>query len=582
MAQLARVETNALVVEITGSATHPTSVQSGADRTRSAHFGASVNGSRIDTNLEPVIFEERDYELVVRSKVSTSQPSVDFRDPTVVVRQTAVVAANVLLLTLRFRGQVGRTEFVCHAGGDTLTIETEVFPSKMDYVDDYEELIADVASIHRALTLEYLRGTYRQAKAEREFTGSGIEWLSILRSSLDELGAAIQYISSSPGRELVREEALTPIHRSRGSSAGAIRAVVRGLGSGDFLSAPGIGMVRSEIRVSRSFETLDTLEHRWIRSRLKFVHRRLTELELEQRGRVLRATVRSGKPAPRLEAELAEIEEMQEVVGKFVLSPVLSAVTADAPASVTSLRLQTGIGYSQAHSLLNMLSAALTAGDGRSQYSSSDLHELYETWCFLKVARLVGEMLGADVDISDMLPVDASTLRYSLRKGLSRSVKVAGEHVQAALSSNPAFEVPTGIQRPDIVLRVATADGLDVMIVFDAKYRIDASAAYIQQFGAAGAPIDAVNQLHRYRDAIQVLDNSDHPIRPVIAGVALYPWPVSVPGYRLLDAAVEVGIGALPLLPGNDTDLRVWLSGLLTSLGVHVVGDRGCDQKFLA
>ncbi|WP_458933070.1 DUF2357 domain-containing protein, partial [Enterococcus faecium] len=91
------------------------------------------------------------------------------------------------------------------------------------------------------LILEYLRGTYRQARANRDETGSGIEWLTLLRIHLGALNAAIQYINSSARRTLVREDAATPVHRVRGSSAGATRAVVRGLGFGDFQDVPGIG-----------------------------------------------------------------------------------------------------------------------------------------------------------------------------------------------------------------------------------------------------------------------------------------------------------------------------------------------------
>ena len=575
MAQLARLETDALVVEINGSSGFPGALQSRQDLTITPHFAATLNGSPIETTAAPVLFEERNYELIVRSKLPGVQPVSVFRDPTLIVQRTAVAEANLLALTVRFRGQVGRTDFSFRARDETLVIEAEVFPSKIDYVEDYEELLEGVAAVRRTLILEYLRGTYRQARANRDETGSGIEWLTLLRIHLGALNAAIQYINSSARRTLVREDAATPVHRVRGSSAGATRAVVRGLGFGDFQDVPGIGPVRSRIQVSRAFESLDTFEHRWIRSRLKFVHARLLELESEQSARVRRSVERTGKRPPRLDAELAEIGELKELVGQFLLSPVISSATIDVPASATSLQLQSAIGYSQAYRVLSVLSAALAGDAGTDQYSTSDLNDLYETWCFLKVAQVTAELLGTEVDFSELIPTDSAGLRFTLRKGLTRSVKLPGKFVQAALAYNPAFDVPTGIQKPDIVLRVVASGGVDVMIVLDAKYRIDGSTEYIKQFGAAGAPIDAVNQLHRYRDAIQVLDDKNEPIRPVVAGVALFPWPTPATDYMLRDAADEVGIGALPLLPGNDGDLRAWLTSLFESLGLTVLDDRG-------
>lgn len=575
MAQLGRIETESLILEINGTPDFPAALLSREDVRIVPHFVATLNGLPVDTPPVPALFEERNYEFIVRSKLPGLQPTSTFRDPTVIVQRTVVSEANLVALTVRFRGQVGRTSFSFYVGHDVLRVETEIFPSKIDYVEDYEDLVADVAAVKRTLILEYLRGTYRQAQINRDEVGSGIEWLTLLRGHLRQLNSAIQFINSAARRTLVREDAVTPIHRVRGSSAGVVRAVSRGTGSGDFSNVPGVGPVRSNIQVARAFESLDTIEHRWIRSRLKFVHARLLELEAEQQSRVWRALERTGKKPPRLAAELTEITELQEMVGQFLASPVISAATVDVPASVTSLQLQSGVGYAQAYQILSLLSAALAGGDGSEQYSTSDLNELYETWCFLKVAQVAAEMLGTTVDFSELIPSDATGLRFSLRKGASRSIKLEGKFVQAALSYNPRFDVPTGIQMPDVVLRVVASGGVDVMIALDAKYRIDGSAAYVQQFGAAGAPIDAVNQLHRYRDAIQVLDEKDEPIRPVVAGAALFPWPTSVEGYRLRDAADEVGIGALPLLPDNDSDLRAWLKNLFQSLGLTVVGRDG-------
>jgi predicted component of viral defense system (DUF524 family) len=575
VAQLARIETETLVLEINGAAEFPAALLSRADVTITPHLAVTLNGLSVGTHPAPVLFEERNYELIVRSKLPDLQPTSTFRDPTLIVQRTVVTEANLLALTVRFRGQVGRTSFSFRVGNDVLHVEAEIFPSKIDYVEDYEELLEDVAAVRRTLILEYLRGTYRQAQINRDEVGSGIEWLTLLRIHLGQLKAAIQFINSAARRTLVREDAVTPIHRVRGSSAGVVRAVSRGVGSGDFNDVPGIGPVRSQIQVARAFESLDTLEHRWIRSRLKFVHARLLELHAQQQARVRRSSERTGKEPPRLAAELAEITELQELVGQFLASPVISAATVDVPASVTSLQLQSAIGYAQAYQVLSLLSAALAGEDGSEQYSTSDLNELYETWCFLKVAQVTAELLGTEVDVSELIPSDATGLRFALRKGLSRSVKLAGKFVQAALAYNPDFEVPTGIQKPDVVLRVVASGGVDVMIVLDAKYRMDGSPEYVRQFGAAGAPIDAVNQLHRYRDAIQVLDEKDEPIRPVVAGVALFPWPTPADGYRLREAADEVGIGALPLLPGNDADLRAWLTSLFESLGLTVVGSDG-------
>lgn len=90
MALLARIETDALLVELTGAVEYPFALLSRADLTITPHFTAAVNGTPIETSVAPVLFEERNYELIVRSKVAGVHPATNFRDPTLIVQRTAV------------------------------------------------------------------------------------------------------------------------------------------------------------------------------------------------------------------------------------------------------------------------------------------------------------------------------------------------------------------------------------------------------------------------------------------------------------------------------------------------------------
>ena len=62
----------------------------------------------------------------------------------------------------------------------------------------------------------------------------------------------------------------------------------------------------------------------------------------------------------------------------------------------------------------------------------------------------------------------------------------------------------------------------EAVFIFDAKYRLENSEMYVGTFGSPGPPVDAVNQLHRYRDAIVVSTGADRH-RPVVRGAALFP-----------------------------------------------------------
>ena len=67
--------------------------------------------------------------------------------------------------------------------------------------------------------------------------------------------------------------------------------------------------------------------------------------------------------------------------------------------------------------------------------------------------------------------------------------------------------VPTVPQKPDIVLQLSKDDvqkGMKMTYLFDAKYRIDGKVN-----GVDSPPDDAINQMHRYRDAIYYKDNNE-------------------------------------------------------------------------
>lgn len=127
---------------------------------------------------------------------------------------------------------------------------------------------------------------------------------------------------------------------------------------------------------------------------------------------------------------------------------------------------------------------------------------------------------------------------------------------------------PTGEQRPDIVLRFRHDSWPDLVVVLDAKYRLDASDEYVKQYGSPGPPQDAVSALHRYRDAIVEETTAKDLERPVVKGAALFPLnahdSTDFPSSRLNEALDRLGIGALPFLPGNTGHVRSWLEQLLT------------------
>lgn len=114
--------------------------------------------------------------------------------------------------------------------------------------------------------------------------------------------------------------------------------------------------------------------------------------------------------------------------------------------------------------------------------------------------------------------------------------------------------VPTVPQKPDIVLQLTKNDlqeGMKMTYLFDAKYRIDGK----DKNGVDVPPEDAINQMHRYRDAIYYKDYQSNTLKKeVIGGYILFPGdgePTDVALSKFRKTIDEVNIGAFPLRPKN-------------------------------
>jgi hypothetical protein len=152
-------------------------------------------------------------------------------------------------------------------------------------------------------------------------------------------------------------------------------------------------------------------------------------------------------------------------------------------------------------------------------------------------------------------------MEKQLHEGFKAAFRLQRGKVKIRLAHEPVFkrtdEPKAGniyswitSQKPDILLEVELENGDKIRWIFDAKYRIspdDNATDY--------APDDAINQMHRYRDALIHIHKADdgwqEKSRPVFGAFVLYPgWFDEEPSQNPYQAAIEaVGIGAFPLLP---------------------------------
>ncbi|MBC7231342.1 MAG: DUF2357 domain-containing protein [Actinobacteria bacterium] len=530
----------------------------------------------VDCHIGPHLFEETTYQLLLKSK-NGEEIELQHRDLLVLGKLSREDQGRIVYGYVNFGGQIGRSRFkVTVSGTPEFDFEVEVFPSKLDYTSDYEALLADLQGIITALVLSYLQSTYKMGKTEREKMPTKLEWVLLLRHILSDLERGLRYIERHPERELARMRVPTRVERLRKYDSSVLQCVLQGKGEGRVVRMRNGIPLRYRIPESRAMHTLDTQEHRWLAAQLSQIRRRLAQIYEEERER---QRMQGDTEVPARKAQiLDELKVLKDHISRLEeIEPIAAAAGQPAP-GFASLRLQQAPGYREAYHACIMLRRGLRVDEVNPPLSLKQLHILYEYWCFLSIVNMVSEVLGVKIPVERLLTVQQSGVRIQLQKGRTKSVVfpmdegLAVEVAYNPIYSGDSYALP---QEPDIVITLHNPDWPKVSLILDAKYRIDSSDKYLKRFGVAGPPQDAINVLHRYRDAILEETGGDRTRcdrykRNVVEGVVLYPYAEKEKEFansRLWQSLKRLGIGALPFLPSEKKYVEEWLRSVLRQAG---------------
>ena len=522
----------------------------------------------------PPLFEQSEYRVTLRA-IGSRDVALQHRDPLVLERFDDDEAGRFDGL-LNFRSQIGVSTFrVVVDNTPEFEFDVEVFPTKLDYQSDYDEILAEVQGTLSGLAFEYLRATWQGATAVDAPAPTQIEWLTLLRHVVDQFERALQHVGARPIRGLQRDPVARRADQVRRVDSG-VRSQLRRQARLDAVGRiiPGVS-IPERLTERRAVSTLDTPEHRWLASQVDRIRRRLAELIVVEQERAERRASERGARV------LAELRHLEARTNRWARLDPLAAATDLPHSGFASLQLLTAPGYREAYRACMTLSLGLRVEGGPLQLSVKDLNLLYEYWCYLALLRIVAEETKSPIDPRGLLEVRSRGLSVLLRQGHeSRMPFALMNGRQLTVRYNPTMRANALVpQAPDLLLTLEHPDWPAAHLVLDAKYRLDASAEYVARYQSVGPPEDALNAMHRYRDAI--LDDIDGTtMRTVVQAAALFPFRVDPEAYeagRLWRALGRIGVGAIPLLPGHDQLLRAWMRRWLNHGGWDMA-DRATDH----
>lgn len=516
-------------------------------------------------SLPPVMFETCQYNITLHFSNIDGEPRVVHpnKDVAEAFQWYSAGEGGFLMAAIDFLNEPGifRLQYAYRPKGESERldwIEFRVVSPKLDTKRDLMHMMSIINSEYENLVFKYLTKTF-QSLSLASSQSNNLIWLSIFKSVIDEYISALEYVTNRPNNRgklityydnVERIKRWTPQMLNQYAEQKERRSLDHYLFRHD------------EIQ-----KTIDTKENRFVKYTVTQIGKRLAAVLKE-----LRDKYENQLMGDELEWLNSKGERLENILHHRIWRQIGEFGGFRQESSV----LQKRTGYSQIYRLWYILQSGLGFFEGSNEIGVRPIWELYELWCFLKMKQLVLSCL--EIDMSDPLqailveenpktmlsPFSDSTVEHKVtyhNRFNNDVVELCYQHTYNRRSGE--VHTATTEQRPDIVLNIQKADGFVLTYLYDAKYRVlDDNNKEVfnleEDYDISDyPPPDALNQMHRYRDAIYYgSDRYKHTAKEVIGGYILFPGRYrkedggKQPYY--VDSIQNVNIGAFPLLPNSE------------------------------
>ena len=492
----------------------------------------------------------------------------------------------------------------------------DVVSPKLDTKNDYKALLREVNEEYENVIYRYLSITLQQFG--RGILNTDATWMAAFQSVVDDYVKNVKRVIQNPHSQIVNYRTSRKADQIKYWNP---------------LMEEQYGEVEKEGKLEEYYfcynearSTHDTMENRFVKHTLQSIGKRLSAII---------STVLSTTQEELSERHRQMWKDYQDSLKKLSKHPFFKTVGRFDGLKQESLVLQSRVGYQQIYKDWLKLKRGIDFYNGAANIGTLQIWEIYELWCFIKMKRLVASVMGIDRDkpaheqlITEpkgtlLNPFTNSSLEHIVEYHYPKAEESDTEERKAQLAAHegdivtlhyqhtfnrtsgkdeysPGINTATTEQRPDIVLNIRKSSGEVILTyLYDSKYRVINDKQLDGDFeeqdidenvkmpGGDYPPTDAINQMHRYRDAIYY--SKEHELyrsKEIIGGYILFPGRGSDEYIkkRYYSTSIEsVNIGAFPLLPNSDSLLEAHLKKILmeyTNAEVHVA--KAKPQRTLA
>lgn len=520
------------------------------------------------TNLHPILFETNEYQFAVEfndiynTKIARMLPKVRHQMKSVgesfkfyPITKDDGKFGGILVGTINFINSPGKFNFSFEYylnDGSLIKDKLEMYVAspKLDTKNDLKEITALINEEYENYVFDYLTLTFSSYSLTKTEHNNNIIWFSIFKNVVENYFKNIKFIMSRPNNK--------PIHKTYIVRPAKIRHWSQR--EAELFKDRQKDAEHYYYRYEQIENTINTKENRFVKYTLRVLGKKFYEIFGEIN--VLYKDMDN--------EECNELEQYNILFKRLQSDKFFKKVGEFEGFRQESAILQQRTGYSQIYKAWIMLKNSLDLIEGKTDIGMKKIWELYEIWCFLIMKRLIAKVLNIDLHDKDHIEENKGEMLDTFTKSeLSHTiifhanngdkVKLEYQHTYNRQSED-SFKTVTTEQRPDIVISIIKPNGFVLTYLYDAKYRVQDDVTDVNfdkdvDIDLADYPLpDAINQMHRYRDAIYYAMKEDE--RPqgkeIIGGYILFPGRVEgdkIYERYFIKSIEKVNIGAFPLLP---------------------------------
>lgn len=513
----------------------------------------------------PVFFETTEYKITIKFR-DVDADSVRVKHVQRAVEDAFVYDAEhdtrygSLTGTLSFLNEPGRfkLEFEYRKHGVVLTqhLIFDVVSPKLDTKDDYKKILDDVNREYDKSVFRYLTLTYQNMRYHGSSTSDEV-WLQVFEGIIDVYIKAVDRIVHKPHFKTV---GFTEYKRADKIKRWLVANAQKyyELRHGDPAR-----LERHYFDCQEQTVTVNTMENRFVKFTLVKIGKRL--------GAILRKIIYN---ADLSDSRRQSLHDYQQKLLSLQKNSFFKAIGKFEGLRQESMVLQSKTGYAQVYKDYLILKRGIDFYDGSATIGTMQIWEVYELWCLVKLKQLITDVMGLNTGDSEHIvyakgnninqtlndPAKEYRIRFNYQDENHQGdfVELCYQRTYNRFDKSD-MRTATTEQRPDFVVDIHKHNDIVLTYMFDAKYRVlDDNYSERDDERVDYPVVDAINQMHRYRDAIYYGNNEHkYAAKEVIGGYILFPGrggdTEEIKHKYFYDNIKEVNIGAFPLLP-NEKD----------------------------